>query len=223
MAPTASDLRTTVPDVRSAGQRGVVCDAVVACVARWGLSKTTIDDIARQADLSRATLYRLFPGGRQEIIDAAGRREVDAILGGVAAAMVGGPDVEAMIRSGLRHGSLAISSHPAIGHLLENEPEAILPYFSFDGLGVVLDLASEHLAPVLARVVDPTTAGDLAEWLTRLVVSYTVFPLGLDLSADEDRERLLLAHVLPALARWAEPQPVHPQPSPNASQQEASV
>ena len=33
-----------------------------SCIARWGTAKTTLDDIAREAGCSRATIYRLFPG-----------------------------------------------------------------------------------------------------------------------------------------------------------------
>ena len=35
--------------------------------ARWGLAKTTVEDAAREAGVSRATVYRYFPGGRDEL------------------------------------------------------------------------------------------------------------------------------------------------------------
>ena len=41
-----------------------VLDAAKLCCERWGLAKVTIDDIATEAGVSRATLYRLFPGGK---------------------------------------------------------------------------------------------------------------------------------------------------------------
>jgi AcrR family transcriptional regulator len=40
-----------------------VLDAAKVCIERWGMAKITIDDIANEAGVSRATLYRLFPGG----------------------------------------------------------------------------------------------------------------------------------------------------------------
>ena len=52
------------------GPRQRILEATYACVARWGLSKTTVEDAAREAGLSRATVYRYFPGGRDELIDA---------------------------------------------------------------------------------------------------------------------------------------------------------
>src|SRR6185312_10727510 len=44
--------------------------ATYDCVARWGLAKTTVEDAAREAGVSRATVYRYFPGGRDELIGA---------------------------------------------------------------------------------------------------------------------------------------------------------
>ena len=35
---------------------------LLACIGRFGLAKTTIDDVAREAACSRATLYRYFEG-----------------------------------------------------------------------------------------------------------------------------------------------------------------
>ena len=38
--------------------------ATIRCVSRWGVGKTTLDDIAREAGCSRATIYRVVPGGK---------------------------------------------------------------------------------------------------------------------------------------------------------------
>jgi AcrR family transcriptional regulator len=47
-----------------------IVEAAYACVARRGLAKTTVEDAAREAAVSRATVYRTFPGGREELISA---------------------------------------------------------------------------------------------------------------------------------------------------------
>src|SRR6266851_644407 len=52
-------------------------DATLRCIARWGVAKTTLDDVAREAGCSRATVYRLFPGGKDGLLDAVARTETE--------------------------------------------------------------------------------------------------------------------------------------------------
>src|SRR5437016_14545038 len=54
-------------------------DAVLRCIGRFGFAKTTIDDIAREAGCSRATLYRYFDG-KPEIVRSAVTAERDRIV-----------------------------------------------------------------------------------------------------------------------------------------------
>src|SRR6478752_5691283 len=65
-------------DPASARQR--VLDAAEACFARDGISKTTVEDIARAAGISRATVYRSFSDGRDEIVLGVVVREADRYL-----------------------------------------------------------------------------------------------------------------------------------------------
>lgn len=51
--------------------RDRVVAAAERCFAKYGVAKTTVEDVAAAAGTSRATAYRLFPGGRDEIILAA--------------------------------------------------------------------------------------------------------------------------------------------------------
>src|SRR6478735_3064977 len=53
-------------------------DAVLVCVGRFGLAKTTVDDIAREAGCSRATLYRYYDG-KPAILRAAVAAELDRV------------------------------------------------------------------------------------------------------------------------------------------------
>ena len=48
-----------------------------ACCERWGRAKTTVDDIATEAGISRATLYRMFPGGRDNLFEALRQQETE--------------------------------------------------------------------------------------------------------------------------------------------------
>src|SRR4029453_18900583 len=54
-----------------------ILDAAKSCCERWGFAKVTIDDIAAESGVSRATLYRLFPGGKDVLVDALRVRELE--------------------------------------------------------------------------------------------------------------------------------------------------
>ena len=72
--PSAT-IRRLGTDDRSS-QRVRIVDAALRCLARQGTAKTTVDDIAREAGLSRATLYRTFSDGKDGVL-ARGRRDRD--------------------------------------------------------------------------------------------------------------------------------------------------
>src|SRR6476620_5272834 len=57
---------------------GRIRDAALVCIGRFGLAKTTVDDIAREAGCSRATLYRYFDG-KPAILRAAVAAELDRV------------------------------------------------------------------------------------------------------------------------------------------------
>jgi len=64
---------TSGPDTMEAR----VLDAAKVCCERWGLAKVTVDDIAAEAEISRATLYRLFPGGKDVLFEALRVQELE--------------------------------------------------------------------------------------------------------------------------------------------------
>src|SRR5262245_48466064 len=45
---------------RDAERRRAILDAALACFSRFGYAKTSLDDIARRANLSRPLLYRKY-------------------------------------------------------------------------------------------------------------------------------------------------------------------
>src|SRR5271165_6126437 len=47
--------------------RSRLLEGTYACVVRQGIGGTSLEDAAREAGVSRATLYRYFPGGRDEL------------------------------------------------------------------------------------------------------------------------------------------------------------
>lgn len=58
----ASDLRRERENKRRAGYREIILHAAERVILRKGFSAATMDDIAREVQLSKATLYKYIPG-----------------------------------------------------------------------------------------------------------------------------------------------------------------
>ena len=168
------------------------------CIARWGLSKTTLEDIAREAGCSRATVYRLFPGGKPALIDAVGQHEISQLLLDVTDQIDAATDLEAMLVEAIGAAARFFRDNAALATLVQHEPEALLPILSFDRLDPVLEVVSGFLGPLVARFVDPRTAAELVEWAARLVLSYTFEPSDFyDVTEPADVRRLVATHLVP--------------------------
>src|SRR4029079_17106230 len=69
-----------------------ILDAALRCIARVGFSKTTFDDIAREAGCARATVYRIFPS-KQQLVAALLNREGERLRTGVVDAALAEDDL----------------------------------------------------------------------------------------------------------------------------------
>ena len=97
------------------GTRQRIVDATYACVARRGVAKTTIEDVARQAGMSRATVYRVFPGGRDELISATVAWATRDFFGRLYQRIQGAGSLEEVMERGIvfAHRSITSSRLPA--------------------------------------------------------------------------------------------------------------
>src|SRR5438874_9899399 len=102
-----------VVDLRAAPTVQVqrLVDATLRCIARWGVAKTALDDVAREAGLSRATVYRLFPGGRDGLLDVVARVEIARFFSAVAARLETAPDLEELLVAGMTEAGRRIIDH----------------------------------------------------------------------------------------------------------------
>lgn len=179
-----------------------ILDAVLDCVGRWGLAKTTADDVARAAGVSRATLYRAFPGGKDVLFDAAVRREAARFFLAVTDELDAAEDLEALLVVGITAAARFLSGHEALQYVLANEPERVLPAFTFDRLARTLEVATAFAAPHLERFLGHRErAADGAELLVRVLLSYATNPSSAVRLTDEaEVTRFARAHLVPALA-----------------------
>ena len=189
------DRRITAPQERS------VIDATMRCIARWGLAKTTLDDVAREAGCSRATVYRLFPGGKDALVDDVTAAELGRFFAGLSACLEDAESLEDLLVDGITYSARFVAAHPALQFLLAHEPETILPRICFAPVDRVLATVRDFGAGYLERWVGAEQAPRAAEWVARLVLSYTLCPGDdVDLADEESVRRLVRSFVLPGLA-----------------------
>jgi AcrR family transcriptional regulator len=182
-------------------QRIRIVDAALACVARQGLSRTTLDDIAAGAGVSRATVYRVFPGGRDAVLAATVETEVARLFSELAVMMGEADDLEEALVAGIVTAARRLGEHPALAALLAHEPGVVLAQLCFDRFERVLEVASGFAAPFLTRWLEPDQATRAAEWATRIVVSYLVTPGRglLEVTDRDDVAALVRRYVVPGV------------------------
>jgi AcrR family transcriptional regulator len=184
-----------------ADTRSRLLRAALTCIERQGLTGTTLEDVAAQAGLSRATVYRHFPGGRDQLISETVTWEVGRFLSRLGAAVDAEPDLAGHLRVGLIVGHRAIHEHALLQQVLRTEPEAILRELAEAGplmAGVVRTYVRGLLDAEEVRAgVDLDEAAD---YVSRMFLSYLGTPGRWDLEDPQQVDRLvgtqLLAGVL---------------------------
>ncbi len=184
------------PDAR---QR--ILQATYSCVARHGLAKTTVDDVARQSGLSRATIYRYFPGGRDQLVRDVISWETGRFAERMTAAVGGAGDLGQLLARTLVVGHRMVSEHEVLQKILETEPDRLLPQLTLEG-GRVIAMIAAFIAPhvgdhPLPPGVGPVTAAD---YLARLLMSVVLAPGSWDLSDPEQVEDLVQVELLGGLS-----------------------
>ena len=183
----------------SLSQHDRVLDAALACVARVGLGKTTLDDVAREAGCARATVYRCFPG-KQALFGAMVKREVAALGTRAIEAAAATDSLADAIVAVILTGAETFNSHAALGFVAEYEQEILIPQLSFDRGSAVLRGAAMLIAPAFTRFVEADRAERLGEWVARLALSYLLNPseqVRLDNAAEV--RALVVDYVLPGV------------------------
>jgi AcrR family transcriptional regulator len=190
--------RRSGPSSGATSQRVRLADAALECIARQGIAKTTLDDVARAAGCSRATVYRVFPGGKDGLLSAVVDTEVARFFSALALRMGAAADLEDVLVVGMTEAAVRITEHPGLSYLLEHEPEVVLPHLTFSHMDSVLAVSSAFTAPFLGRWLDHDEARRVAEWGARIVLSHLLNPAdGLDLTDETRVRRLVRTFMLP--------------------------
>ena len=192
--PTAVETR----ELRADDVEVRILDAAMVCLGRHGVAKTTLDDIAREASCSRATVYRYFPN-RAAVVDAAVHAEIDRVTDQITASTDGSADLEDAVTAMFVAAARAIVTHTALQRALDLEPEVVLPALSFEGGDRMFAESVRRFTPVFARFLPLDRAARAAEWSTRVLLAYLHPDHAPFVMTDPAAARALVRrHVLPA-------------------------
>ena len=149
-------------------------EAAYACVGRYGLAKTTMEDVAREARVSRATVYRYFPSGKDQLVREVVAWEANRFFVRLTSAVAHHVDLADLLEATLLFAHRAVVEHEVLQKILETEPERLLPVLTTESSRLValvkqfLVLAMQRSSVQLRPDLDADAA---AEYLARMVLS----------------------------------------------------
>lgn len=183
--------------------RGRVLEATLRCIARWGVTKTSLDDIAREAGCSRASVYRAFPGGKDALLQAVVAAEVAAFFEALNSRLLEASTLRELLVAGVGEALERLNGHEALAFLAEYEPDRLSLIPAPSGLARVLPPAVTFTSAHLRRFLPEAAADEAAEWVARLVLSYAMCAPLVAPSGGTYAARLVDAVLLPAIGSAA--------------------
>lgn len=166
-----NDTPSTIEDARDR-----LIDAAEACFSRFGVSKTTLEDIASQAGVSRATVYRYFEGGRDEIILGVVLREAGVFLDALQRRVERESNLADAIVEGIVYTMASVRKNEHLALLFA--PEVAGQTTSIAGASTALfELTTDFLRPIFeqaqqqGQLRDGVVAEDAAEFVLRTILS----------------------------------------------------
>lgn len=183
-----------MPDWLAAQRAGAACDRILDAAgelfARRGVESVGMNDIARAAGCSRATVYRYFE--TRETLHAAYvhrhardvNRQIADLLGAIS-------DPQDRLLAALLHALRLVRGNPALLAWFTRTP---IGAEAAERSAVVQAMTAGFLLSV--RPGDAAAAHRQARWLVRVLTSFLTVP-----GRDEDEERALLAEfVVPRMS-----------------------
>ena len=156
-----------------------VLDAVERCLARYGIQRTSMTDIAREMGVARTTLYRQV-SSLEEALALLSSRRFHRFLDELIELSTQGITAELFVQVIVRTVRSALTD-PVAQRILHDEPLLLGEYLTSGSLAVLANQIAELLTPVLGaamstgllRATDPAMA---AGWIVRIVLALGAVP-----------------------------------------------
>lgn len=128
-----------------ATDRSAVVEAARRCFLELGVRDATVEEVARQAGVSRATVYRTV-GGRPELVREVMLDEALVLFTNVGLVMGQSSSAADLVAGGVAAALSTIRERPVLRRFAGSDLEAVLP---------VLTIGAAPLVAGAARLLDP--------------------------------------------------------------------
>ena len=175
--------------------------AAVRCAARSGVQRFSLEDVAAEAGLSRATLYRQFPGGRDQLVQEAATWEVARFWRRLAEAVERSASLEERLTTGIVVGADMMRRSEIMSNLGEDEVAELATALR-PSAPLVHEVIRSYLRDMLeregtvGRLRPGTDVDEAADYLTRMTLSVLSAPVGRDLTDVDDVRELVRTQFL---------------------------
>ena len=183
--------------VTDQGLNDAILDATKVAIERWGVERLTINDVCDAAEISRATLYRAFPGGKEVLLEALRVREAETFFTTLRAHAEGESTLEDTIVRCMVVATTELRNDQNIALMLAAEPNEVLSQFTVAGVPRIVRVATTFLTPLLEPYLSRKEAANLVEVLARMVISYFLAPSAhYDFSKEQHARAFVRAHII---------------------------
>ncbi len=180
---------TTGPALGEDALADRIAAAALDQFAEYGIRRSTIDDIARRAGVSKMTVFRRFENKRG-LIAVVIARELQRGMTELDRAWQHQATLEDALVEGFAFVAGFVRGHPLFDRLLRSEPELLLPLLTVDG-GPALELYRSLIAQRLRAEMSTGRAATpdvdrAAEVIARLAQSLLLTQQGMITLGDHD-------------------------------------
>lgn len=178
-------------------------DAAESCFSKYGVLKTTVEDVASAAKVSRATVYRYF-SDRDELILGVLLRQANRFLDRLRIEIERDPKFENAIVNGVMFTVKAVRADEHLALLFAPEVAGVTTAVA-GASEAMFELTTEFLRPFFeAARENGDLRGDVdleeaAEWTLRVVLSLLTVEGPVSRKPEQER-RFLATYLVPALS-----------------------
>ena len=191
-------------DRAPSGSAARILEAAHHCFSHYGFHKTAMEDIARQAGVSRGSVYRHFPD-KDSLFRAVSQEQTVAFLDEMRRRTARITDLGGQIDEIARMTVEFLRDDPLNAAMARTDPDAFVRAITTGGLEL-LEMATDAVVPLVEAAVrrgevrpdlDPRRA---AEWITRIVFSLVSTPsVTFDRDDPAQRQAFLREFLVPGL------------------------